>query len=237
MEKEMFKRALLVLFLFLGAVGGVAFNKGDFFSSGKRVTKVSSDNLLALSWQNAFCQTHRNKRECRALKPSDYASSHFTLHGLWPQPRSKVNCKGRKRIDLDRKLYRELLEVMPAAKSGLATHEWKKHGTCYGKDDDGYFKDAIALTKRINSSDVAELFSKNVGKRVTIEQVRKAFDKSFGKGSGRKVKLKCKNGLITEIWINLKGEITPTTPLSKLLKKAKNAHGGCRSGLVDSFGY
>jgi ribonuclease T2 len=126
---------------------------------------------------------------------------------------------------------------MPAAKSGLQNHEWKKHGTCYGKDDDGYFRDAINLTKQVNSSAVQELFAKNIGKSITSQQVRRAFDKSFGKGSGRKVKLNCKKGLITELWINLDGEITPQTKLSDLLKRAKRAKGGCKRGKVDRVGF
>jgi len=82
-------------------------------------TKLSTNNLLAISWQNAFCQTHQNRRECRNVKPSAYSASHFTLHGLWPQPRSKVNCKGTRKVYLPKPLYQELLKVMPAAKSGL----------------------------------------------------------------------------------------------------------------------
>ncbi|MDQ7084316.1 MAG: hypothetical protein Q9M36_05020 [Sulfurovum sp.] len=27
--------------------------------------QISSENLLALSWQNAFCETHRYKKECK----------------------------------------------------------------------------------------------------------------------------------------------------------------------------
>ncbi len=201
------------------------------------VHEVSTDNLLAISWQNAFCQTHRNKRECRNPKASDYHATHFTLHGLWPQPRSKTDCRGPRKVKLDNDLYQELLKAMPAAKSGLQNHEWKKHGTCYGKDQAGYFKDAIALLNQINRSKVADLFAKRIGKSVTIEQVSHAFDESFGKGSGRKVRMNCKKGLVTELWINLNGKITPQTPLDQLLKKAKRAKGGCKRGKVDGVGF
>ncbi len=203
----------------------------------KEFSKLSTDNLLALSWQNAFCETHRKKRECRQLEKSSYATSHFTLHGLWPQPRSRVNCRGAKKVRLPNDLYRELKEVMPAVKSGLQNHEWKKHGTCYGKAPKEYFKDALALTKQVNESKVRDFFARNVGKRVSREQVAKLFNDAFGKGSGRKVKMVCKNGMITELWINLKGKITPKTDIKELLKGAKNVHGGCKKGLIDGFGY
>ncbi len=208
-------------------------------SSGKTTVsqKISTDNLLAISWQNAYCQTHQKKRECRNVKSSHYSASNFTLHGLWPQPRSRQNCKGKRKVFLEKELYMELLEVMPAAKSGLQHHEWKKHGTCYGKDQEEYFKDSIYLVKEINNSPVRDLFARNVGKRVTKEQLNRVFNKAFGSGSGRKVKMICKNGLITELWINLKGEITPKSDIKTLLKKAKNAKGGCKSGIVDAVGF
>ncbi len=224
----------LVLIL---AVGGFAYSKYHDRESSKIATTLSTENLLAISWQNAFCQMHQNKRECRNVKPTAYAASHFTLHGLWPQPRHKVNCRGSRKVFLEKELYQELLEVMPAAKSGLHKHEWKKHGTCYGKKPEAYFQDSIALLKQVNDSAVRELFAKNIGKTVTKQNVMLAFDKAFGKGAGRKVKMVCKKGLITELQINLRGKISPKTPLDTLLKQAKNAKGGCKKGRVDAVGF
>ncbi len=230
------KKILSILFLSILAVGAYAYTQ---IKDEKKsfVTEVSTDNLLAISWQNAYCQTHQNKRECRNVNLNAYSSSHFTLHGLWPQPRSKVNCKGSGKVWLDKKLYKELKKVMPAVKSGLHKHEWKKHGTCYGKSADLYFIDSIALLEQVNGSAVRNLFAKNAGKTLTKKQVMQAFDKSFGKGSGRKVKMMCKNGLITELQINLDGEISKDSDISKLLKSAKNAKGGCNKGIVDKAGY
>ncbi len=216
---------------------GFQFNIQHKYSKEKFTSQISTDNLLALSWQNAFCQTHQRKRECRNVKPSHYSASHFTLHGLWPQPRSKQNCRGKRKVFLDKELYHELVEVMPAAKSGLQNHEWKKHGTCYGKDQKGYFKDAIYLTKKINNSEVRQLFSKNIGKTITKEQLIRAFDKAFGKGAGRKVKMMCSKGLITELQINLKGKINDGVSISSLLKGARKANGGCKRGKVDEVGF
>ena len=233
------KKKLSILSLLLLLAGTLAaFQFSDFYhSKTQKSAHVSTHNLLALSWQNAFCQTHQKRRECRNVKPSHFSASHFTLHGLWPQPRSKVNCKGPRKLYLPKKLYQELLTVMPAARSGLHKHEWKKHGTCYGTDPERYFRDAIYLTKVINNSPVRDLFAKNVGKTLNVEQVRFAFDRAFGKGSGRKIRMVCKNGLITELWINLKGEIKEGVDLSKLLKKAPMAKGGCQKGKVDAAGF
>ena len=190
----MYKNLLRMMLLLVLAVGGFSYSKYHDRKDHKTYEKLSTDNLLAISWQNAFCQTHQQKRECRNVKPTAFSASHFTLHGLWPQPRNRVNCKGAHKVFLEKKLYHTLLEVMPAAKSGLHKHEWKKHGTCYGKSQDAYFTDAIALLKQINASAVRELFTKNVGKVLSKKQLMLAFDKSFGKGAGRKVKMMCKKG-------------------------------------------
>ncbi|OQX75096.1 MAG: hypothetical protein B6D59_00115 [Campylobacteraceae bacterium 4484_4] len=223
----------IVLLLILGIFGyGYSFKKAP-----QSVSAISTDNLLAISWQNAFCETHPKRRECRNVKPDHYSASHFTLHGLWPQPRHKINCPTKERkIYLEKSLYQRLLKVMPAAKSGLHRHEWKKHGSCYGKPAKAYFEDAISLTEQINTSAVRDLFARNSGKRVTLQQVRLAFNKAFGPGAGRRVKMICKDGLITELWIRLKGKITPDTSLSSLLKKAPVVTGGCQEGLVDAPG-
>ena len=231
------KKSLLIMIALLLTLNGFTFSKKQEHHQQKTFAKVSTDNLLAISWQNAFCQTHQKKRECRNVKPSAYSASHFTLHGLWPQPRSKSNCRGSRKVRLEKKLYHELLEVMPAAKSGLQNHEWKKHGTCYGKKADDYFADSIALVKQINTSALRDLFVQNIGKTLSKKSIMMAFDKSYGKGSGRKVKMMCSKGFITELQINLRGEINPTTPLEKLLKNAKNAKGGCKRGKVDAVGF
>ena len=231
------KISFFLLLAFLASAVAFQFGSHEKHTKQQFATKLSTDNLLAISWQNAFCQTHQRKRECRNVKPSHYSASHFTLHGLWPQPRNKQNCRGKRKVFLDKALYGQLLEVMPAAKSGLQNHEWKKHGTCYGKDQNGYFKDAIYLTKKINNSVVRDLFNKNLGKTLTKEQIGMAFDKSFGKGAGRKVKMMCSKGLITELQINLKGKIDSGIAIHELLKNARNAKGGCRKGKVDAVGF
>ncbi len=231
------KKLLLIMIAALLTLSGFTFSKNGDKSASRTFAKVSTDNLLAISWQNAFCETHRNKRECRNVKPTAYSATRFTLHGLWPQPRHKVDCRGSRKVYLEKKLYKELLEIMPAAKSGLQNHEWKKHGTCYGKSADEYFEDSIALVKQINNSAVRDLFAKNIGKTLSKKSIMMAFDKAYGKGSGRKVKMMCKKGLITELQINLNGMINPKTPLEKLLKKARNAKGGCNSGKVDAVGF
>ena len=215
----------------------------------KKKPKKQPQYLLALSWQPSFCETHSRKKECRTQTRNRYDASHWSLHGLWPQPRSNAYCnvsdidKGIDRnkrwhllapVKLSQKTATELAFVMPAVASNLQRHEWIKHGTCYGTDADTYYSDAITLTQQINNSIVGKLFNKGVGKRVSLRQVRQHFDKAFGKGAGKKVDMRCdRKGRVGELWINLKGHVEPDTKISELLKNALRAGSTCREGVID----
>lgn len=217
--------------------------------SKKSKNRKTPEYLLALTWQPAFCETHSRKKECRSQTKNRYDASHWSLHGLWPQPRSNAYCnvsatdKGIDRnkrwhlldpVKLSQKTAMELALVMPGASSNLQRHEWIKHGTCYGSNAEDYYSDSIKLTKAVNKSIVGKLFNRGVGKQVTLKQVRAHFDKAFGKGAGSKVNMRCdRGGRVSELWINLKGEILDDTKLSSLLKNSIKAGSSCFKGVID----
>ncbi len=132
---------------------------------------------------------------------------------------------------------RALAKVMPGTMSSLHRHEWIKHGTCYSPTPEEYFVEAVLLTEQINASAVRDYFSGNIGRTIPVSEIKAKFDQAFGPGAGDKVKVKCSNGMITELWINLKGEITSLSDLSFLLQPAEPAASGCQSGLIDPVGY
>jgi ribonuclease T2 len=223
-------------------------------STAVRDVTASKQNLLVLSWHNAFCETHRTKKECKRgllsmFKPN-YHESHFVLHGLWPQPKNRVYCNvDRKIITMDRYKYwnklpslgltaktkEALSKVMPGVRSDLHKHEWFKHGTCYGTDAEQYYKDAITLVEQLNESAVGDFFAKHIGKKVSLKQIQKHFDKSFGTGTGKRVELKCKDGLITELWLHLgSGD---NVSLNTLLRRGKQTRSHCQRGLIDRAGF
>ena len=212
--------------------------------------------VLAVNWQPAFCETAEHVRECRDQQPDGFEASHFTLHGLWPQPRSAEYCGVNDRdiwasrdgrwfelpvLDLSIAQRRDLDEVMPGSQSGLDRHEWIKHGTCYGTGQREYYADSLDLMLALNTSEVAALFAGNIGRRITLAQVRTAFDGAFGPGAGDRVSMSCvEDGnriLITELQINLAGEITGPDDLAALMLAAGPADSQCRSGQVDGVGF
>ena len=212
--------------------------------------------VLAVSWQPAFCETRSRLPECRSQTHERFDASHFTLHGLWPQPRSKAYCgvseneirKDKKRRwhdlpwgRLEQTTWRRLQQVMPGTRSGLHKHEWIKHGTCYdGTGADEYFSDALHLMDKLNGSEVRKLFASRIGEELDGEQIRAAFDKSFGPGAGDRVRIACKNDqgrrLIVELTIGLSGTVSPASKMSDLIEASSPTEPGCPSGVVDAVG-
>ncbi|WP_417690980.1 ribonuclease T2 family protein [Roseibium sp.] len=221
-------------------------------------SRVSTNNVLVLNWLPTFCEDRPRKRECQALNNNRLpnAARRFSIHGLWPQPRDKEYCNVSSRDkaldrsswrklpapDIDRATAKKLAQLMPGAASDLHRHEWIKHGTCYlaagGADE--YFDDMIQLTEEINHSAVVDLLTSNIGRELLTSTIRTAFDKAFGPGTGDRVSIKCANDgrrvLLSELWINLNGHISPESGLGTLTRNARKARGGCRSAIIDPAG-
>ena len=212
--------------------------------------------VLAISWQPAFCEGRSRLPECRAQTAGGYDATHFTLHGLWPQPRSRAYCGvSQDAIDLDKKrrwrdlpmdrisqpVWQRLQQVMPGTRSGLHKHEWIKHGTCAGTSGvDEYFSDALDVVDAINASAVQALFASRIDREVSGDEIRAAFDKSFGRGAGDRVRISCKNDngrrLIVELTIGLSGDISRDSNVADLIAASSSTEPGCPSGVVDPVG-
>ncbi|WP_208989912.1 ribonuclease T2 family protein [Pseudovibrio brasiliensis] len=238
---------------------GQTAGNGSGGSAGSKVVRpavkgpsADAEFLLAASWQPAFCQTHQEIPECSSQVEGRFDASHFALHGLWPQPRGNFWCgvtRAEKRlaeerstrgqlppVELEDATREELDKVMPGAQSHLDRYEWVKHGTCYSDSAEEYYTESLDLMEQLNGSAVRDLFASNIGEVLTTAQVRAAFDESFGAGAGNRVEVRCKGGLITELFINLKGQIEPDTPMSELLLAAKPVQSDCQ-GRVDPVGF
>ncbi|WP_414676706.1 ribonuclease T2 family protein [Mesorhizobium sp.] len=221
----------------------------------KKAAGGKPEYVFALSWQPAFCETKSKKTECRTMTGASFAATNFTLHGLWPQPNGNFYCqvsaadrandKGNwddlPAVNLDGATRAELDKVMPGTASQLDRHEWIKHGTCYGKDQQAYFADALALMRQVNASPVRALFENNIGGELTAGQIRAAFDSAFGKGTGDRVRVSCFNDrgrrMIGELTLGLAGPIGANSSLKDLmLASAPTDNVGCPRGEVDRVG-
>lgn len=202
---------------------------------------LAGEYILAVNWYPSVCKVEHFKA-CKKMLP--FWKSNFTLHGLWPNRHNYCKVSARARM-LDKKgqwqkipltispMLAELLaQYMPGYISGLHKHEWVKHGSCYSKNPDSYFLDAISLVSQLNTSKVKEFFLEHRGERVPTNRIRRVFDKEYFKGAGKRVRFICKRGYLTEMRINLKGTITPQTPLYDLLRHARKTSIGCKRGII-----
>ena len=235
------------------ATGGSPSSQGGGSASDGRHAEL----VLSLGWEPAFCESHDNKSECATETPERFDANHFTLHGLWPQPRTREYCdvsqsligtdkKGDwqelPNVDLSAETRAHLAVAMPGTQSLLERHEWIRHGTCYGAGDaEAYFREALSLVDEVNSSAVQKLFAANVGQELTVGAVRGAFDAAFGAGAGDRVRLACKRDgsrrLITEITIGLVARPDGTDTLADLINASSATDPGCPGGTIDPVGH
>ena len=218
--------------------------------SGTPKKSKGGEYLLALSWQPGFCSTHKSKKECKNANSSLPSAKGLSLHGLWPQPRNNAYCgvseadktidrRGRwdllKKLDLTSDTIKALNVAMPGYVSKLQRHEWIKHGTCYSKDAETYYKDSIRLTNNFNDSPVAALMKSSKGKSLTLKAIRASVAKSFGKSAASRVALRCgRKNQITELWIGLKGDAANDS-MQDLMVAGKAPSSNCQSGLVARY--
>lgn len=218
-------------------------------------TPGATQYVLAASWQPGFCETRPSKPECSSQTEDRFDATNLALHGLWPQPRSNVYCNvssgdiaadkdGRwdalPGITLEPATKQALDKVMPGTQSKLERHEWIKHGTCHGGTTQEYYADSIRLMEAVNASAVRTLFADHIGREITANDIRDAFDQSFGAGAGERVKVSCVNDgnrrLIGEITVGLSGELEEGADFAQLLFASPPTDAGCPKGIVDAAG-
>lgn len=214
-------------------------------------TAPSGQYVLAASWQPAFCEMRRSRPECRSEAPNSPQARQFSLHGLWPQPRDNSWCRvsQRQRNNAERGRWQSLPKLplsdplrarldaaMPGNRSFLHRYQWAKHGSCYGLPPAAYFRHSLLLLEQLNRSEVGRLFRANRGRHLRAEQIRRAADRSFGRGAGERVRIVCKDGMINELRLSLKGAIADDSTLAELMRQAPTKTSRCRGGRVDQGG-
>jgi ribonuclease T2 len=102
--------------------------------------------VLALSWSPTYCGSEAGQDDAQQCGGGRrYA---FVLHGLWPQwQRGWPQFCATRASFLAEDIVRRMLDIMPSRP--LVIHEWKKHGTCSGLDQQAYFALARQLYSKV----------------------------------------------------------------------------------------
>lgn len=159
--------------------------------AGKAAERASFDfYLLALTLHPAFCADgHQDMSECRVggRRP-------LVIHGLWPErlePRAWPRDCPAPALDLDDGLEQRLADFMPGMQAGLHEHEWRKHGSCSGLDDDAYFTHTLELARALDAALAARLTTL-AGRDTTGAELRDTAE-MFSPGIGATFTLHCRN--------------------------------------------
>ena len=252
MKKEIFN--ILFLIAVVAIVAWLYWPKDD--EVGMSQKGESDSYILALSWQPAFCELKPNKPECRSQHERRHDANNFSLHGLWPQPRSNIYCNvPRSLVELDKRgrwgdlpklaiedsFRKELAQLMPGYRSNLHRHEWVKHGTCMTEDPQRYYETSMDALNFINTTDLRDLFAKNIGREITATQITDAMERSFGKGAGSRITISCKRDgkrtLINEVRISYGSLLShSSSSLQEMNRLAPKVPIGCKRGIVDPVG-
>ncbi len=92
--------------------------------------------VLSLSWSANWCAYEGDSRNSPQCDPAEDFG--WILHGLWPQYEDgyPADCRTNFRAP-SRGQTRDMADIMGT--SGLAWHQWNKHGVCSGLDSEDYY--------------------------------------------------------------------------------------------------
>ena len=160
--------------------------------------------VLALSWNSTWCAIEGDARGAAQCETG--AGHGFTLHGLWPQYEEgwPSYCSTPARGPSDA-LTAGMVDIMGS--SGLAWHQWRKHGVCSGLPAEDYF----ALSRRAYAAVTvpAVLTQLNRPVRLPAEVVEDTLREANPDLSDSGVVTTCREGRIAELRICLTRDLEP----------------------------
>lgn len=154
--------------------------------------------VLSLSWSPTFCALTGDARGEDQCDPRHDHS--FTLHGLWPQYDFgwPSYCRTSAR-DPSRSDTRAMVDIMGS--SGLAWHEWKKHGRCSGLSSHDYFAASRLAYEKVEIPDVLANLDRDL--KLPVSVVEDAFLEVNPGLTRNMITITCEAGRIDEARICL----------------------------------
>lgn len=160
--------------------------------------------VLSLSWSPNWCaQTGDTRNEDQCDPRHDYG---WILHGLWPQNERgwPAFCRTTKRAP-SRAMTSAMVDVMGS--SGLAWHQWKKHGACTGLSAANYYQLARHAYEQVNRPQIFRKLKQPI--RLPAKVVEQAFMESNPKLLQNQITITCKSGHIQEARLCLTRDLKP----------------------------
>ena len=154
---------------------------------------------MSLSWTPTWCEL---TGDARKSPQCDTGKGHgFTLHGLWPQYTDggwPSYCRTTAR-NPPRAMTNDMADIMGT--SGLAWHQWKKHGRCTGLSARDYFALSREAYSKINRPTVLRKLKKDI--RLPASVIEDAFMEANPTLLQNQVTITCKAHQIQEVRISM----------------------------------
>lgn len=160
--------------------------------------------VLSLSWSPNWCAY---EGDARGSDQCDARHDHgWVLHGLWPQYHRgfPAYCPSVERAP-SRTMTAGMADIMGT--SGLAWHQWKKHGVCSGLSAPAYYALSRAAYDRVVRPPVFRKLDRTV--RLPAAVVEEAFLQSNPDMDPDGVAITCRDGHIQEARICLSRDLDP----------------------------
>lgn len=154
--------------------------------------------VLSLSWSPSWCAIEGDDRGSpQCDEAEDFG---WILHGLWPQYERgwPANCRttfGQP----SRGQTAEMADIMGT--SGLAWHQWRKHGVCSGLDSEDYYALSRLAYEKVTRPPVFRRLDRSVTLPASV--IEDAFLSENPDLSADQITITCKQGYIQEARICL----------------------------------
>ncbi|MEN8657746.1 ribonuclease T2 [Marivita sp.] len=158
--------------------------------------------VMSLSWSPTWCAIEGDARQ----SPQCDADFGWVLHGLWPQYNRgwPSYCPTVER-NPSRTMTNDMADIMGT--SGLAWHQWNKHGVCSGLSAPQYYGLSRQAFDAIARPPVFRQLDKAV--KLPAKVVEEAFIKANPQLERDMITITCKDGRIQEARICLSKSLDP----------------------------
>jgi len=160
--------------------------------------------VLSLSWSPNWCALEGDAR--RSPQCKNGSGNGWIMHGLWPQFHRGYPsfCRTVERAP-SRGMTRAMADIMGT--SGLAWHQWKKHGVCTGLSAQDYYALSRRAYRLVKRPDIFRKLDRSV--KLPASVVEDAFLKANPTMEPDGITITCRNGHIQEARVCLSRDLTP----------------------------
>jgi ribonuclease T2 len=160
--------------------------------------------VLSLSWTPTWCALEGDERDSPQCDPG--RGFGFILHGLWPQYDEgwPSFCPTASRPP-SRGQTAAMADIMGS--SGLAWHQWRKHGVCSGLSTEDYYALSRLAYERVVRPDLLRRLDREV--RLPARVIEEAFLEANPALEPDMLTVTCRAGRVQEVRLCLTREMEP----------------------------